>query len=243
MSNPVTISALMDESGVKFGTSGARGLVTDMTDEVCYAYTLGFLRYLESAGELPREDKRVAIAGDNRNSTDRIMTAASRAVADSGYQPVNCGKIPSPAVGLFGIRDGIPSVMVTGSHIPDDRNGIKYNKASGVILIEDEAGIKKQVVTLPDLFDDAGMFTDEQTIPPVSREAADIYKKRWLDGFPDGCLEGKRIGLYEHSAVGRDLLFEIYTGLGAEVTRLARSDAFIPVDTEAIRPDDVRLAQ
>jgi phosphomannomutase len=26
---------LMEESAVKFGTSGARGLVTDMTDRVC----------------------------------------------------------------------------------------------------------------------------------------------------------------------------------------------------------------
>ncbi len=233
----------MDESGVKFGTSGARGLVTDMTDAVCYAYTLGFLKYLEGVGELPRKDRRVAIAGDNRNSTDRIMTAASRAVLDGGYQPVNCGKIPSPAVALLGMREGIPAVMVTGSHIPDDRNGIKYNKATGEILKKDEKGIKEQTVTLPELFDDAGMFKDQQSLPPVDGEAAEIYVKRWLDAFGRGCLAGKHIGLYEHSAVGRDLLYEIYTGLGAEVTRLARSEAFIPVDTEAIRPEDVRLAQ
>jgi phosphomannomutase len=28
------------DSGVKFGTSGARGRVLDMTDRVCYAYAL-----------------------------------------------------------------------------------------------------------------------------------------------------------------------------------------------------------
>ena len=37
----------MDSSGVAFGTSGARGLVSAMTDEVCYTYTRGFLQYLE----------------------------------------------------------------------------------------------------------------------------------------------------------------------------------------------------
>jgi len=31
----VSISALMESSGVKFGTSGARGLAADMTDRVC----------------------------------------------------------------------------------------------------------------------------------------------------------------------------------------------------------------
>ncbi|MBW1855694.1 MAG: hypothetical protein JRJ00_13605, partial [Deltaproteobacteria bacterium] len=42
------VSDLMESSGVKFGTSGARVLVTAMTDEVCYAYTLAFLQYLEN---------------------------------------------------------------------------------------------------------------------------------------------------------------------------------------------------
>ena len=31
--------------------------------------------------------------------------------------------------------------------------------------------------------------------------------------------------------------------LGAEVTLLARSDTFIPVDTEAIRPEDIELGK
>ena len=43
----ISIRDLMAQSGVAFGTSGARGLVTAMTDRVCYAYTRGFLQYLE----------------------------------------------------------------------------------------------------------------------------------------------------------------------------------------------------
>lgn len=232
----------METSGVKFGTSGARGLVTDMTDRVCYAYTVGFVRYLESTGELPGEDRRIAIAGDYRNSTDRIMTAVSKAVLDNGYEPVNCGKIPSPAVALYGLRERIPAIMVTGSHIPDDRNGIKYNTRSGEILKSDETGIKEQTVVLPDLFDANAMFASTHTIGPVLPDAEEIYVRRWLDAFPAGGLSGKRVGVFEHSAVGRDLMCRIYSEMGAEVVRLARSEAFIPVDTEAIRPEDVESA-
>lgn len=242
MSNSVSISELMDTSGVKFGTSGARGLVTDMTDRVCYAYTAGFVHYLESVGQLPREDRRIAIAGDYRGSTDRIMTAVAGAVRDRGYELVNCGKIPSPAVALYGLREQIPAIMVTGSHIPDDRNGIKYNTRSGEILKSDEAGIKEQTIELPDLFDTNGMFVEPPAIDPVSTDAENIYVRRWLDAFPSGILTGKRIGVFEHSAVGRDLMCRIYSEMGAEVVRLARSDSFIPVDTEAIRPEDVESA-
>src|SRR5262249_5070869 len=126
-----TIQELMVESGVAFGTSGARGLATAMTDRVCYAYTKGFLQYLESMGELKRQHEEVAVAGDFRPSTDRVMEAACRAIESMGYRAVNCGKVPSPAVALFALERGIPAIMVTGSHIPDDRNGIKFNKCTG----------------------------------------------------------------------------------------------------------------
>src|SRR5258708_270473 len=68
------------------------------------------------------------------------------------------------------------------------------------------------------------------------------YVQRYFDAFGEGALRGMQIGLFEHSAVGRDQLFEVLTGLGAQVTRLGRSEAFIPVDTEAIRTEDVASA-
>ena len=242
MTQSISLATLMESSGVAFGTSGARGLVTDMTDVVCYTYTSGFIQYLERSGALPRPDRRIAIAGDLRSSTGRIMAAVAKAVVDRGYQPVNCGRIPSPAVALYGLQQAIPAIMVTGSHIPDDRNGIKFNTAQGEILKQDEAGIRAQTVPLPALF--VGMDTIEKPfdLGPVDPAAASAYVRRWLDAFPADFLRGTRLGLYQHSAVGRDLLQEIYQQLGADVTPLARSETFIPVDTEAIRPEDVHLA-
>ncbi len=40
----ISISDLLETSGVRFGTSGARGLVADMTSEVCFAYASAFLQ-------------------------------------------------------------------------------------------------------------------------------------------------------------------------------------------------------
>ncbi len=44
-----SIQHLMQTSGVGFGTSGVRGLVTQMTDEICFAYTLAFLQTINVA--------------------------------------------------------------------------------------------------------------------------------------------------------------------------------------------------
>ena len=232
------IHDLMQSSGVKFGTSGARGLADAMTDSVCYTYTQGFIQYLEQTGEIKKNGESVAIAGDLRPSTGRIMTAVARAAADMGYSPVNCGRIPSPAVALYGLTNKCPAIMVTGSHIPSDRNGIKFNKASGEVLKSDEAGIVSQVVTVAD---DA--FDTPYEMPAEDDAAAKVYVARYLDVFPSDCLAGKKIGIYQHSAVGRDMIVEIFNGLGADVTPLGFSDTFIPVDTEAIREEDVALAK
>jgi len=243
MGEAVTIGNLMVQSGVDFGTSGARGLAEHMTDRVCYAYTAAFIQYLEEKQELDGHGV-IALAGDLRASTDRIMKATARAIEDRGYKPENCGRIPSPAVAYYGLTRGIPTVMVTGSHIPEDRNGIKYTKKAGEILKEDEAGIRQQVITLPSgLFDGNSMFLTPEADPNPYAEARERYVDRYLAFFSNNALKGRRIGVYQHSAVGRDLMVEILSGLGAEITPLGLSKAFVPVDTEAIRSEDVAAAK
>lgn len=239
----VSIAQKMEQSGVAFGTSGARGLVSAMTDEVCYTYTRGFLQYLEREGEIARGG-RVAVAGDLRNSTPRIMAAVMKAITDYGSLPVNGGYVPTPAIALYGFAEGIPSIMVTGSHIPDDRNGIKFNRPKSELLKRDEPGMKEQVVELPPDFEANGQTLPgaQSALPPVAAEIERRYVQRYFDALRPGALAGTRIGLFEHSAVGRDILFEVLSGLGAQVTRLGRSETFIPVDTEAIRPEDVASA-
>ncbi len=239
----IRIADLMEASGVKFGTSGARGLVTDMSDRVCYIYTQGYLQYLNQIGELS-PGSPVAVGGDLRPSTGRIMAAVAQACRDKGHAVRCCGRLPTPALALEGINEGFPTAMVTGSHIPDDRNGIKYTKKAGEILKTDEAGMKEQVVEFDDsLFDDRGMLRMPPKADVIDPGPSRRYAERYLDYFGKNSLQGLRVGVFQHSAVGRDLMVEIYEGLGAEVIVLGRSETFIPVDTEAIRPEDVESAR
>jgi len=233
----------MDKSKVKFGTSGIRGLVSDMTDKLCYAYTLSFLAYLHETKAL-KSGAAVAVAGDLRSSTPQIMNAVAAAVTDAGYQIINAGLIPTPALTLYGIAEKIPTLMVTGSHIPDDRNGIKFNKPTGEVLKEDEQGILAQNPVLTDsLFDQNENLLKSNYLPEINSEIETQYIQRYLDFFPADILAGLKIGIYQHSSVARELLPKIFKGLGADITCLGWSDAFISVDTEAIRPEDVVLAE
>ncbi|HOY61518.1 MAG TPA: phosphomannomutase [Candidatus Woesebacteria bacterium] len=217
------VKEIKDKTGVGFGTSGVRGLVTDLTDEVVYGYVLGFLTYI---GEI----KAVAIAGDLRDSTDHLMQVVGKAIKDFGAEIINCGKIPTPAVAFYGIQNKIPAIMVTGSHIPSDRNGIKFYKQNGEILKSDEQNILEteiEIKTNDFLID----------LPEIDLTARNIYLDRYKKMFENDCLKGMRVGIYGHSAVGKDILKEILEYLGVETTMFGVSDVFIPVDTEVINPE------
>lgn len=229
---------------LKFGTSGLRGLVTEMTDRECALYTAAFVRYL--AGRTA--NRTVATGGDLRNSTPRVLRAVSYALAQHGLRFEYCGEIPTPALMAYAVERGQASVMVTGSHVPADRNGIKFSLRSGEVLKQDEAAITRLYTELREgrwceqAFASDGSLRDMPVLPTANREPALSYVRRYLDFFPAGCLAGTHVVVYQHSAVGRDLLVEILTGLGASVVGVGRAEVFRAVDTEAVEDRDL-LAQ
>jgi len=243
----MNIAQLMQESQVKFGTSGARGLVSDMTDQVCYTYTLAFILYLEKTQQIQQisNNSKIVLAGDLRKSTPRILNACAKAIIDSGYQVINAGLIPTPAVALYGLKYQCPAIMVTGSHIPDDRNGIKFYKLAGEILKADEEIIQQLTLTNnTQLFDQSGAFLEGcDVLPAVDNTALDDYFSRYLELFPKNAFAGKKIGIYQHSGVAREIIVQLLDKLGAETVKLGFSDDFVPVDTEAVREQDCQLAK
>lgn len=241
MTQTVSIADLMAQSGVAFGTSGARGLVSAMTDRVCFAYTAAFLQHLANIGQFA-PGAHVSIAGDLRPSSPRIMAACAAAVRHMGGEVDYCGFVPSPAVAAHGFARGVPSLMVTGSHIPDDRNGIKFNRTDGEVLKPDELAIRAQNVALPDMFDRENMLKNAAPAEPLV-DVSTAYIARYVDFFGSEALAGLKLGVYEHSAVGRDILVMLVEALGGKAVSLGRSDRFIPVDTEAVRPEDQVLAR
>ncbi len=148
------------------------------------------------------------------------------AVAAMGFVPIDCGALPTPALALHAMATGSAAIMVTGSHIPADRNGLKFYLPTGEITKEDEAGILLSL--------EEGVIADSD--PAVADEgtaAIERYCARYRTLLADRQLRGWRIGVYEHSSVARDVLAEIVASFGAEIVRLGRTESFVAVDTEA----------
>jgi phosphomannomutase len=213
-------------SGIKFGTSGARGLVTQFTSNACAAFVHAFL------GSLTNEFKfdKVAVAIDNRPSSPAIAQVCIKAIEYAGYESIYYGVIPTPALFYSAMQDEIPCIMVTGSHIPYDRNGLKFYRPDGEITKADELKILNANIEFESV--------DNLSELKAEVKAATQYIERYTSLFSSNCLNGKRIGIYEHSSAGRDLYPLIFSQLGAEVISIERSDAFVPIDTEAVSDAD-----
>jgi len=223
----INIREVMASSGVAFGTSGARGLVTSMTDEVCAAYAAAFLQVVSQSFNVTR----IAIGIDLRPSSPRIAAACAAALQGQNILVDYCGALPTPALALYAQNEGIPAIMITGSHIPFDRNGIKFYRPDGEITKSDETAIADAVVAL-------NKFSGE--LPLINPAAIEQYVQRYLDFFPAQYFRGMNLGIYEHSSVARDVLRRILEELGAVVTSLGRTEAFVPIDTEAVAQEDIQ---
>ena len=233
---------------LQFGTSGRRGLIVDLTQLEIYINVSAELEYLQSLppgdGGIKKSDE-VYFALDLRPSSPKMCVAVEQAIADAGMRSVNLGKIPTPALMFHALGKQCASIMVTGSHIPFDRNGYKLNTSRGELLKQHETPIGAKVAAVrqriyeqafdESLFNEVG---DLRVPPGVSLPvdaAREGYTARYRDFFSgQGNLAGRKILVYQHSAVGRDLLADILNNLGAEAIPAGRSDTFVPIDTENI---------
>ena len=234
-----------------FGTSGVRALVTDLTDLEIYCLTMGTLVYFTNNNLLvckePSKDSiKIPVACDLRPSSERLTRATVKAILECGYQAEYLGALPTPALTCYALNQGVASFMITGSHIPLDRNGQKANRCDGEVMKSDEQGIVSEVNKIRDMllngstdqsfFDQYGMLKADQkpSLPKASNAAEQHYLQRYASVFPAQALVGLRIVFFEYSAVGRDLLPTILRNAGADVICIGRSDEFFPIDTEAL---------
>lgn len=269
-SPPGSLGASLEYQPVelKFGTSGRRGEVVHLTQLEVYINALAELEYLLA---LPKDEGGIRIGQnfyvghDLRPSSTRfvpeqggrgeIAQAVMAAVSDAGLRPVNLGAIPTPALAYYGLLHGCGSIMVTGSHIPFDRNGYKTYSARGELRKKDEEPVNARVEEVrrrvygeslaESKFNPKGMLKNGHVeLPEAQTDWKQVYAQRYYDFLcgtatrsaskrqRESVLAGLRVLVYEHSAVGREILADILMSFGADVVRAGRSEQFVPIDTE-----------
>lgn len=126
----------MDLKQLKSGTDvrgtalGGYGSEVNLTKEAVRAIVdaFGFWLQVRVSG------KTVAVGCDSRLSSPAIKSIASNSLSDAGYTVLDCGLCSTPSMFMmtqFASTKASASIMVTASHHPCDKNGLKFFLPSG----------------------------------------------------------------------------------------------------------------
>ena len=113
---------------------GVPGEPVTLTPEAANRIAAGFIRFLaEQTGKHP-DELRIAVGHDSRISALAIKDCVLTGITHTGAHGIDCVLASTPAMFMATIfedtsADG--SVMITASHLPYNRNGLKFFTAAG----------------------------------------------------------------------------------------------------------------
>ena len=221
---------------VKFGTSGLRGLAEALLAGPAERYCMAFCRSLLEAGGLA-PGAPVLVGSDNRASSPALRQQVIQSIQHCGLTALDCGAVPTPALAHAAQKRAAAAIMVTGSHIPADRNGLKFYSRGGEISKADETEISRRAALHDEVpAADPPALKTNQGNPNLRDEVLAEWHQRF-DGLVAGnAFSGMRIGVLIGSSVATDAMAKLAERHGADVRRFGANDAFEPLDTEAVEP-------
>ena len=104
----------------------------ELTNEAVNDIVRAFIKWLSI--KCGKKDLKIAVGNDVRTSCERIFAVIKRAVLDSGCSLIYCGICSTPSMFMLLKKSDWEcdaSIMITASHLPYDRNGLKFFTADG----------------------------------------------------------------------------------------------------------------
>ena len=120
--------------GRLFGTDGIRGVANEkLTVELAIATGRAVAASVGTGAKGTRTKKLILVGMDTRISSDMLANAITAGVLSVGYDVINLGVVPTPAVAYlvrkYKARAGI---MISALHNPYEFNGIKVFNSEGL---------------------------------------------------------------------------------------------------------------
>lgn len=183
------------------------------------ARVLGAAFALWLQAQAGRKDICVAIGRDSRVSGPALLDACAGGLADMGVSVLDCGLASTPAMFMATVYDETDadgSVMITASHLPMNRNGLKFFTRRGGVEKEDIRAII-DLAEGGDLHpaDQRGSITHTDLI---GLYAADLVSKVRSATGAEHPLDGLRIVVDAGNGAGGFYAEKVLAPLGADIS-------------------------
>ena len=212
--------ALKNGSDVRgVATEGVEGQPVTLTEEAVENIAKAFCVWLVSHTGKTRV--RVAVGHDSRISSPALCQAAVKGITESGHDALITGLSTTPSMFMLLKDESLDtpchgSIMITASHLPFNRNGMKFFSKNGGL---ESADIK-------DLLDWAPSYRFASPTTPGNKEAApylDTYANTLVEKVRQATndetpLKGKKIIVDAGNGAGGFFADKVLAPLGADTT-------------------------
>ena len=143
----IDILKLQNGSDVRgVALEGVEGEHVNLTDSIAFRIGSAFIKWLSEKSKKPACELRIGVGRDSRVSGPSLLNALECGIVHAGAKVVNCNMATTPAMFMSIVFDKTKfdgSAMITASHLPFNRNGIKFFNADGGLEHEDITDILK----------------------------------------------------------------------------------------------------
>ena len=197
---------------------GVAGESVNLTAEAVNRIASGFVKFLsDKFGKAPSALK-ITIGNDSRISAPQIKFAVCQALVANGVTVVDCGLASTPAMFMSTIFDETKAdgaIMLTASHLPFNRNGMKFFTAQGGLEKNDITAVLKNAANQEEKFSDTSAV---QTYDLIGRYSAHLRKIICDALGKDKPFTGMKILVDAGNGSGGFFVEKILTPLGADTT-------------------------
>ena len=113
---------------------GIEGQHVNLTPEIAGQLACAFGQWLKEKTGKAYEELTVAIGNDSRLSGADLNAAVAKGLSMMGITVINCNLASTPAMFMTTVIEGYEydgSIMLTASHLPFNRNGLKFFTKDG----------------------------------------------------------------------------------------------------------------
>lgn len=121
-----------DVRGIVLG--GVPGEEVNMTPESVNRIVAGFVEFLSAKTGKAAEKLKIGIGNDSRITAASLKVQALMALTEAGVAAFDCGMASTPAMFMGCVYEETSfdgSIMITASHLPYNRNGLKFFDKDG----------------------------------------------------------------------------------------------------------------
>ena len=190
-----------------------------LTPEAANRIAAGFVRLLTEKTGKPPAELQIAVGHDSRISALAIKDCVLTGLTHTGAHGIDCVLASTPAMFMSTIfedtaADG--SIMITASHLPYNRNGLKFFTAEGGA---DKADIQKILAYAAETEEAHGTLDHVLKFDLIGRYSEHLANKiRTALGGAEKPLSGMHIVVDAGNGAGGFFAGRILTPLGADTT-------------------------